>query len=119
MLFDEDYPAVFASYLIRLRFPPERVDSYFYWAFAQSDDYWNQARALMTGGGQPQFNGNAIKHVKMPLPPLNTQQSIVAELEAEQAIVQANRELVDRFESKIQSAVARVWGNGASMDTGA
>ena len=111
MLFDEDYPAVFASYLIRLRFPPERVDSYFYWAFAQSDDYWNQARALMTGGGQPQFNGNAIKHVKMPLPPLNTQRSIVAELEAEQAIIKSNRELIERFEGKIQATVARLWSD--------
>ena len=114
MLFDEDRPAVFASYLIRLRFPPERVDPYFYWAFAQSDDYWNQARALMTGGGQPQFNGNAIKKVRLPLPSLATQQAIVAELGSEQALVAANRELICRFEGKIQAAIGRVWGTSLS-----
>ena len=119
MLFDEDYPAVFASYLIRLRFPSEKVDPYFYWAFAQSDNYWNQARALMTGGGQPQFNGNAIKQVKLSLPPLSTQRSIVAELKTEQAVIESNRELIKRFEGKIQATVARVWGNGAPVDTGA
>ena len=117
MLFDEDYPAVFASYLIRLRFPPERVDPYFCWAFAQSDNYWNQARALMTGGGQPQFNGNAIKQVKLPLPPLTTQLAIAAELKAEQAIVESNQNLIQRFEHKIQSAVARVWGSSGSVTT--
>ena len=118
MLFDEDYPAVFASYLIRLRFPPDRVHPYFYWAFAQSDNYWDQARALMTGGGQPQFNGNAIKHVKLPLPSPSTQRSIVNELKAEQAIIKSNWELIRRFEGKIQAAIARVWGRGTPTNTG-
>ncbi len=51
MIFEEDYPAVFASFLIRLRFPPERVHPNYFWAFAQSDAYWSQARTLVTGGG--------------------------------------------------------------------
>ena len=111
MIFEEDYPAVFASYLIRLRFPLECVHPYYYWVFAQSDAYWNQAKALMTGGGQPQFNGNAIKQIKFPLPPLETQQAIVAEVEAEQSLVAANRELVERMEGKIRAAIGRVWGD--------
>jgi type I restriction enzyme M protein len=110
MLFEEDYPAVFASYLIRLRFPDERVHPCFYWVFAQSDAYWTQANALMTGGGQPQFNGNALKQIKLPLPPLVDQRAIVAEIEAEQVLVAANRELITRFEKKIQATLARVWG---------
>ena len=57
LLFEEDTPAVFASYLIRLRFSPDVVHPRYYWVFAQSDAYWNQAKALVTGGGQPQFNG--------------------------------------------------------------
>jgi len=110
MLFEEEYPAVFASYLIRLRFPADRVLPRYYWVFAQSDGYWTQASALMTGGGQPQFNGNALKQVKVPLPSIAVQQAIVAEIEAEQALVAANRELIDRFEKKIQATLARVWG---------
>jgi type I restriction enzyme M protein len=110
MLFEEDYPAVFASFLIRLRFPEDRVDPRYYWVFAQSDLYWNQARSLMTGGGQPQFNGNALKQVKVPLPPLATQQAIVTEIEAEQALVASTRELIVRFEKKTQATLARVWG---------
>jgi hypothetical protein len=42
-------------------------------------------------------------------PPLATQQAIVAEIEAEQALVNANRELITRFEKKIQVTLARVW----------
>ena len=72
MLFEEDYPAVFASYLIRLRFSSGRVSPGYYWAFVQSNAYWHQAKALVTGGGQPQFNGHAIKKILLPLPPLES-----------------------------------------------
>jgi len=51
-----------------------------------------------------------LKGLRLPLPPLATQQAIVAEIEAEQALVAANRELIARFEKKIQATLARVWG---------
>ena len=52
-----------------------------------------------------------LKEFKIPLPPRATQQTIIAEIEAEQALVAANRELIERFEKKIQAAIARVWGD--------
>jgi len=110
MLFEEDYTAVFASFLIRLRFPEDCVHPRYYWVFAQSNTYWNQAKSLMTGGGQPQFNGNALKQIKLPLPPLAIQESIATEIEAEQALVATNRELITCFEKKIQGVLSRVWG---------
>ena len=51
-----------------------------------------------------------LKDFTIPLPPLATQQAIVAEIEAEQALVAANRELIARFEKKIRATLARVWG---------
>ena len=51
-----------------------------------------------------------LKELKVPLPPIERQQSIVTEIEAEQALVAANRELVTLFEKKIQATLARVWG---------
>ena len=50
------------------------------------------------------------KNTLIPLPPLATQQAIVAEIEAEQALVTANRELIKRMEQKIQTTLARIWG---------
>jgi len=46
----------------------------------------------------------------IPLPPLATKKDIVAEIEAEQALVNNNRELITRMEKKIQATLARVWG---------
>ena len=101
MLFDEEYPAVFASYLIRLRFPPDRVHPGYYWAFTQSDAYWNQAKTLVTGGGQPQFNGNALRQVKIPVPPLAIQQAIVAEVEGYQKVIDGARAVVENYRPQI------------------
>ena len=111
MMFDEDYPAVFASYLMRLRFPPDLVDPHFYWAFAQSARYWDQARTLMSGGAQPQFNGNALKQVRFPLAPLSVQHSIAADIKSEKLVLRANREMIERIESRVTDSLSRVWGN--------
>ncbi|HOU21964.1 MAG TPA: N-6 DNA methylase [Kiritimatiellia bacterium] len=62
------------------------------------------------GGGQPFIaKGDVLKH-QIPLPPLAEQRAIVEEIEAEQALVNANRELIARMEKKIQAVLARVWG---------
>lgn len=41
---------------------------------------------------------------------LATQRVIAAEIEAEQSPVAANRELITRFEKKIDGTLARIWG---------
>lgn len=58
----------------------------------------------------PSMRKTVVEDHAIPLPPLATQQAIVAEIQAEQALVAANRELVARFSRKIQATLARVWG---------
>ena len=59
------------------------------------------------------IKASVLKVLTIPVPPLATQQAIVAEIESEQALVAANRELITRFEKKIQATLARVWGETA------
>jgi type I restriction enzyme M protein len=101
MLFDEDYTAVFASYLIRLTLPSDRLLPNFYWAFAQSENYWEQARNLVSGGGQPQFNGNVLTEIKIPLPPLEVQQEIVSEIEGYQKVIDGAFAVIDNYRPHI------------------
>jgi type I restriction enzyme S subunit len=56
------------------------------------------------------LNQGILSALLIPLPPLATQRAIVAEIEAEQALVAGNRELIARFERKVQATLARVWG---------
>jgi type I restriction enzyme M protein len=66
--------------------------------------------SLGVGSTFPNITAKDLTTLSIPLPPLATQQAIVAEIEAEQALVAANRELIERFEKKIQATLARVWG---------
>jgi type I restriction enzyme M protein len=61
------------------------------------------------------LNQGILSGVKVPLPPLPEQQAIVAEIEAEQNLVNANRELITRFEAKIQTTLSRIWGDESSV----
>ena len=60
--------------------------------------------------GVPGLNRNDAHLKTIAVPPLETQQAIVAEIEAERALVDGNRALIERFEKKICDAVGRVWG---------
>jgi type I restriction enzyme M protein len=55
---------------------------------------------------------NMITSIKLPMPSIAIQQNIAAEIEEEQALVNANKELIERMEKKIQGVLARVWGEG-------
>ena len=69
-----------------------------------------------TSGSMKNIAKPQLLSITVPLPPLAIQQAIVAEIEAEQVLVVGNRELITRFEKKIQTMLARVWGeeNGAA-----
>ncbi len=65
--------------------------------------------AWASGGTFKELSKSRFCQLQIPLPPLDIQQSIAAELKAERSLVNANRELTYRFERKIQTAIACVW----------
>ena len=73
----DDSPAVYASFLIKINLDNSKVLNRFYWHFAQSNSYWNQANKLVSTGGQPQFNTGAVSRVMLPVPPIDIQQKII------------------------------------------
>jgi restriction endonuclease S subunit len=81
---------------------------FLYWSLAGK---YLELRAISEsrGGNQSNLNSQLIREVNIPLPDLETQRAIVTEIEAEQALVNANRELIRRFEAKIKITIDRVW----------
>jgi len=51
-----------------------------------------------------------LKQMKIFLPPLETQEKIVAEIESERELVEANKKLIEIFEKKIKDKIGEVWG---------
>jgi type I restriction enzyme M protein len=89
-----------------------QLSSSYLFHFFQSENFRAQREAIVSGAAQPQLPIRSLNEAKIPLPPLATQQAIVAEIESEQALVAANRELIARFEQKIRATLARIWGEG-------
>ena len=86
------------------------LNSDFLYSILGSTLVLEQFERAATGGVVNNLNSELVRNVRIPLPPLATQQAIVVEIEAEQTLVAANRELIARFERKIQTTLARVWG---------
>ena len=64
----------------------------------------------VTGSAQPKLNQKNMNSIKIPLPPLSTQQEIVTQIEKEQALVDANKQLIEIYEQKIKDKISEVWG---------
>ena len=92
------------------------LDNRFLCFFLNTADGRRTMLSLMSGVAIRRLTLTKINRARITLPPLETQQAIVAEIEAEQALVEANRELIERFEKKIQDTLARVGGD-AEPDT--
>ncbi len=66
------------------------------------------------GNTMPYIRRNMLREFLVPLPSHKMQQIILAEIEEEQELVDANRELIERFEKKIRETIGEVWGLNAS-----
>ena len=116
-IFDLDGDYCFASYLIRLSVSEDAANTFYVNAFMNTEAFQAGIKQYATRAiGQSNINAKSLAAYRIPVPPLMIQNRIVAEIEAEQALANANRELIDRFKKKIQDTLARVWG-AAETDT--
>ena len=102
MCFNQDIVAISAT--------NKRLDiKYLFYTFK------SQSQDILSAGIKPgvtvqSFHSGFFKSFKLPLPILDTQRAIVAEIEEEQGWVEANKALIQRFEAKIKATIGRVWG---------
>lgn len=119
LYFEEDEPAVYASFLIKIILDNSVIKNRYYWHFSKSSLYWEQAERYVSKGGQQQFNTNAVSRVIVPIPSLEVQDRIIyvldnfdaictdlssglpAEIEARQKQYEYYRDKLLSFEEKI------------------
>ena len=65
---------------------------------------------LHGGVGLVHITKGNLERIKIPLPPLEVQEKIVAEIESERELVEANKKLIEIFEKKIKDKIGEVWG---------
>jgi type I restriction enzyme S subunit len=98
-----------------MRGKPEVLDNRYLSFYLNSDEGRESMLSMISGVAITRLTLTKLNAAIIPLPPFAVQQTIVAEIEAEQKLVAANRELIDRFEKKIQATLARVWGESNAV----
>lgn len=68
-------------------------------------------KSLASGGTFSEISKTTFETLSMPLPSLEEQNQIVAELETEQNLIDANKKLIETMQQKIKSKIAEVWGD--------
>ncbi len=59
---------------------------------------------------QPKINKSDFRSIMIPLPPIESQHEIIAELRAERKLIDANKKLIQIYQQKIKSKIAETWG---------
>ncbi len=98
---------IFASDCLTIKPKDERVLSAFVFRvmkFKQAEIY-----KLQVGAGQRHVYAKDLALLEIPLPPLEIQKAIIAEIDGYQRVIDGNRELIERFREEIQASIARVW----------
>ena len=92
-----------------LRVRPDIVEPGFILALIRSDESVRQMIAMMGKGSYPSINQSDVASIEVPLPPLEVQRDLVAEIEGYQRVIDGAHATVVTMEQRIQDTVGRVW----------
>jgi type I restriction enzyme M protein len=87
-----------------------KIDRYYLKNILDSDYFTQYYQQQASGSTQKFISLGFIRSIKIPLAPIETQRQIVTQIEKEQGLVNANKELIEIFEQKIKDRIAKVWG---------
>jgi type I restriction enzyme M protein len=69
--------------------------------------YYLLANPIQTDGYKRHYG--KLVALEIPLPPIDSQKQIVEKIEAERALVESAKKLIDIYEQKTKSAIAKLW----------
>ncbi len=78
--------------------------------YLQSANFIEYAKRVATGSTIQNVSLQSMRTFKLPIPSTEIQRQIVSQIEKEQELVNANKQLIEIFEQRIKDRIARVWG---------
>jgi len=107
--FDLDGKYIFASFLLGIRPDKEKVENKFLWYLLNKYRVEGKYMAFMRQNVNGLFNREELKEVEIPLPTLKAQKQIVEKIEAERALVESAKKLIDIYDQKTKDAITKLW----------
>mgnify|MGYP001615630309 CR=1 FL=1 len=104
----EYYQIRLNSGMVILRPNIKKIEPSFLWNVVRSKSVQDQFLKIKSGSAQPQLPIRNLITIEFPLPPLEAQKQIVAKIEEEQKIVEANKKLIGIMEQKIANVLSEI-----------
>ena len=80
----------------------------FYLPVLLSSDFNSEVLKGLKGAQLPRVSFDYLEHLKIPLPPLEIQKQLVAEMEEQEKIIEANKKLIGIMEKKIIEVLSEI-----------
>jgi len=110
------YDGVIGSTLARLRLNRKDIDSnYLFWYLESKNSYIKSQR---TGATIPHVNGETLKQIQIPLPPLTVQKEIAEILDTADALRKKDNELLKKYDELAQSIFIEMFGDPVRNEKG-
>ena len=109
-MIDFEEKIALAQRIITLRPLAENLDSKYLMLVLLTDLMQEELKKYATGSTVLGIKSSNLKKIQIPIPLISEQKEIVAQIEEEQKIVSANKQLITMYEKKIQKCIAQVWG---------
>ena len=85
-----------------IRFDKTKIIPSFFVYLTLSDNYYKNISQYLTGASRPRISRSNLSKVEIPLPPLEVQKEIVAEIEGYQKIIDGARQIVENWKPTIK-----------------
>lgn len=112
-----DRQGICSTDFLALMFNTEIALPEFYSKYLLSERFNGEAVKGIQGASLPRISFEYFSAIKVPLPPIEEQQSIVHSIEEEMQLVNANKRLIEIFEQKIKDKISEVWGVKEEVET--
>lgn len=89
----------------------EKMDIAYFSYFLKSVHFKSQIAKLITGSAQLNFGPTHLRSIKVPLPPLQTQQKIVQVMDKAQSLIDKRKEQIELMDELIQSTFYEMFGD--------
>ncbi len=98
---NDDIDYQYAGYLIRFVLDQYKVLPDYFFAWSQSEKYYEQVNIYCKSGTISNINAQEYSEFYIPLPPLEIQKQIVNEIEQSQKIIDGAKQIIDNYKPKI------------------
>ncbi|MCD4697935.1 MAG: N-6 DNA methylase [Bacteroidales bacterium] len=98
------------SGMLIFRLNEEKLLSDYLFYYFQSKNAKYQINRILSGSAQPQLPIRDLNFIKISIPPISEQKSIINQIIYEKEIVNSNKKLIELYEQKIKDRIAEVWG---------